>query len=75
MSDNPAFPVLTPERTALLRGLVQERLAARRARRAAALPNPAPRHDEVFFKGVAWLDRLSYDDSFEDAETIPPPSQ
>jgi len=67
MSDNAAFPVLTPEKTALLRALVQERLAARRAMRAAAPPNPPPRYDEVFFQGVAWLDRLSCDDSFEDA--------
>ena len=75
MSDQPAFPVLTAEKASLLRTLVQERLAARRAMRAAAPPNPAPRHDEVFFQGVAWLDRRSYDDSFEDAETISPPSQ
>jgi len=67
MSDRLALPVLTQEKAALLRALVEERLAARRAERAAASPDPAPRHDEVFFQEVAWLDRCSYDDSFEDA--------
>ena len=66
MSDRPASPVLTPEKTARLRASVQERLAARRAERAAAPPAPTPRYDEAFFQGVAWLDRCSYEDSFED---------
>jgi hypothetical protein len=68
MSDSAVLPVLTPEKTARLRALVQKHLAARRAARVAVPPDPAPRHDEVFFQGVAWLDCCSYDDSFEDAD-------
>jgi hypothetical protein len=66
MSDNPTLPVITPEKAARLHASVQERLAARRAKQAAAPPDPAPRYDAVFFQGTAWLDRLSHDDSFED---------
>jgi len=67
LSDQPAFPVLTAEKASLLRALVQEHLAARRAMRAAAPTVPPPRYDEIFFQGVAWLNRRSYDDSFEEA--------
>ena len=66
MSNRPAFPVITPEKAAPLRALVQERLAARRAENAAASPDRAPRYDEVFVQGVDWLDRCSYEDSFYD---------
>jgi hypothetical protein len=66
MSHSPILPVLTPEQVARLRALVRERLAARRAEEEAAPPEPAPLYDEVFFQGVAWLDRCSYEDSWED---------
>ncbi len=41
-----------------LRRQVKERIAARRERRKVVLA-PAPRYDEVFFKGLAWLDELA----------------
>jgi hypothetical protein len=66
MSDSAELPVLTPEKNARLRALVQKRLSARRAEKAGASLDPAPRYDEVFFQGVAWLNRCSSDDSFED---------
>jgi hypothetical protein len=72
MSDNPTLPVITPEKAARLRASVQERLAARRAKQATAPPDPAPRYDDVFFHGVAWLNRLSYDDSFDDVDDVAP---
>lgn len=37
---------------------------AQRGERIAPLASP-PRHDEVFYAGVAWLDRLSYLDRWE----------
>ena len=66
MSQSSTLPVLHPEQVARLRALVRERLAAHRAQEEAATPEPAPRYDQVFLQGLAWLDRLSYEDSWED---------
>jgi|GEM_PF-3593264 len=47
-----------PRDTDALRAEVRRRLAARRRHRTTAPPSPAPRYDEVFLAGTAWLDRL-----------------
>jgi hypothetical protein len=45
---------------------VRERLAALRAWKSTAPPDTAPRYDEVFLAGTAWLERLAFDDSWEE---------
>ncbi len=41
-----------------IRSELKRRLEARAAK-GPALASPAPRYDDVFFKGVAWLDGLA----------------
>lgn len=41
-----------------VREAVQAKLAAARASRRRAAPVPAPRYDEVYAEGTAWLNRL-----------------
>jgi hypothetical protein len=57
----------SPEKVSALRAWVRERLDEHRARKSTAPPDPAPRFDAVFQEGTAWLDLLSYDDSWDDA--------
>jgi hypothetical protein len=52
------LPVLTPQKVAALKKLVEERQAARRAT-PPHLVTPAPGPvDEVYFAGVRWFDSL-----------------
>jgi hypothetical protein len=48
-----------PEKVAALRESLRQR-AARRVQ-----PHPAPRYDDVFYEGVAWLDSLAGPDDTE----------
>ncbi|MFW6012486.1 MAG: hypothetical protein ACOC92_02120 [bacterium] len=58
--NDPSTPVqLSDERLRAMRQEVRRRLAAKRRRRARLVaPDPPPRYDEVFFQGLAWLDRF-----------------
>lgn len=58
----PPGPPLDSEFSARIRALkprLKRKLAARRAARRRIPPiSPAPRYDEVYFRGLEWLDRL-----------------
>jgi hypothetical protein len=62
----PEFPRLSPERIAALRAKVKEHFRRRAEERAAQAPDPAPRYDDIFWRGTAWLDNLSYTDRWDD---------
>lgn len=48
-----------------LRAKVRARLDAKAQERAARPPlSPAPRYDEVYFRGIEWLDSLSSTDDW-----------
>lgn len=50
-----------------LRTRIQAELARRREKRASyKAPFPPPRYDDEFFKGLEWLDSLSYSDNWEE---------
>jgi len=50
-----------------LRTRIQAELARRREERASyKAPFPPPRYDDEFFKGLEWLDSLSYSDNWEE---------
>lgn len=54
------LPVLTPQKVAALKKLVEERQAARRASPCHLVtPTPGP-IDEVYFAGVRWIDSLGF---------------
>jgi hypothetical protein len=59
-------PQLQEERTALLRRLFRAVGAVSAAKKSRMCLAPAPRHDEVFYKGVRALDEM-------DAPTLLPP--
>jgi hypothetical protein len=54
--------IFDPEKVAALRESLRQR-AARRVQ-----PHPAPRYDDVFFEGVAWLDALAGPNDIERGE-------
>jgi len=41
-----------------LRDRIRERLAEQRSRQERRRPEPPPRYDEVYLRGVAWLHML-----------------
>jgi hypothetical protein len=47
----------------------QARLRAQASRPKYVLPQPPPIYDEVYFRGVAWLNSLSYSDTWDAPET------
>jgi hypothetical protein len=46
-------------------GIKQAGLRARASRPEEVVPYPPPRYDEVYFRGVGWLDSLSYTDKWD----------
>ena len=60
----PDLPRLSPERKAALRAKVKEYL--RRKAEQRVTPEPAPRYDDIFWRGTAWLDQASYTDRWDD---------
>jgi hypothetical protein len=55
-----------------LRAEIRRRLRLKAQEQAALPPDPAPRYDDVFFRGVAWLDSLSYSDDWKEQPIEPP---
>ena len=56
---------ISPERRDALRRRVQQLLRQKRQEREAEQP-VEPRYDGVFFRGTAWLDRLSSEDVWDE---------
>jgi hypothetical protein len=46
----------------------QAHLRAQASRPKDLAPNPPPKYDDVYFSGAAWLDSLSYSDSWDAPE-------
>jgi hypothetical protein len=66
MNDHESHPAKKPDLEAL-RVRIRARLKAKAEERAARPPvSPAPRYDELYFRGTAWLDSLSYTDNWSD---------
>lgn len=55
----PEFKRISKTQAKRMRKVLKERLAEKRAKRTARPPSPAPRYDEVYFRGLEWLDSLA----------------
>jgi len=58
------------ERLRQARASISERLKAKREERAARPVAPPPRYDDVFFDGVAWLDKLAGPPPSDDSKEL-----
>jgi hypothetical protein len=55
----PEFAPISKSQAERLRKVLKQRLAKKRASRSAHPVSPAPRYDEVYFRGLEWLDSLA----------------